>query len=58
MKEWLPLVSTDNVGLAVFVVGIIYFSNAVLTFFWIRSQRGKAQEGDEYAAKYVSVKYL
>jgi hypothetical protein len=54
VKYWFPLVSSESVGIAVFVVGLIYYFNAALTFFWIRSQRGKALEGDEFAAKYVS----
>lgn len=43
----------NSVGLAVFVIGLVYYFNAGLTFYWIRSQRGKALEGDEMAAKYV-----
>lgn len=43
----------NGVGVAVFTIGIIYYCNAMLTVWWIHSQRGKALDGDEMAAKYV-----
>ena len=42
-------------GLAVLIIGVVYYFNAGLTLYWIRSQRRRALHGDEMAAKYVSV---
>jgi hypothetical protein len=50
---WTVFPVYNGVGVAVFSIGIVYYLNALLTFVWMRSQQGKAQGGDEMAAKYV-----